>query len=198
MLSIIRNVLPSACLSGSLFTFEGPFKRIFALTFRSWISKVFRDSESLGKSNGKKWSHIWKLLLIQGVKSSGKKMFVFEKTLPYWAGFFGVFAWKFYTIYEQKFSNLRPLLSITFPQGSWKSKKFGHWTLGSGGKKTFKRNEQMKKICKKLFLPWQFYTLYEQKFQIWNHFFPSLFPKDSKNLKKIAHWTLGSEGKKDR
>ena len=35
--------------------------------------------------------------------------------------------------------NLRPLLSITFPQGFQKSKKFGHWTSGSGGKKTFKR-----------------------------------------------------------
>ena len=43
--------------------------------------------------------------------------------------------WQFYTLYEQKFSNMRPLLSITFPQGFRKSKKFGHWTLGSGGKK---------------------------------------------------------------
>ena len=43
---------------------------------------------------------------------------------------------RFYTIYEQKFSNLRPFLVITFPQGFQKSKKFGHWTLGSGGKNT--------------------------------------------------------------
>ena len=34
---------------------------------------------------------------------------------------------------------------ITFPQGFQKSKKLGHWTLASGGKKTFKRSEQMKK-----------------------------------------------------
>ena len=71
---------------------------------------------------------------------------------------------QFYTLYEQKFSNRRPLLSITFPQGFRKSKKFGHWTLGSVGKKTFKRSEQIKKICKKLILPRQFYTLYEKKF----------------------------------
>ena len=33
----------------------------------------------------------------------------------------------------------RPLLSITFPQGFRISKRIGHPTLGSGGKKTFKR-----------------------------------------------------------
>ena len=48
-----------------------------------------------------------------------------------------------FTLYEQKFSNLRPLLSITFPpQGFGKSKKFEHWTLGSGGKKTVKQSEK--------------------------------------------------------
>jgi hypothetical protein len=35
------------------------------------MSKIFRDLESLGKSIGKKWSHI--LLLIKGVKSPRKK-----------------------------------------------------------------------------------------------------------------------------
>ena len=35
---------------------------------KSRMSQFFRDWESLGKSNGKKWSHIWKLLLIKGVK----------------------------------------------------------------------------------------------------------------------------------
>ena len=54
------------------------------------------------------------------------------------------FAWTFYTLCEQKFSNLRQFLSITYPQGFQKSKKFGHWTLGIGGKKTFKLSEQMK------------------------------------------------------
>ena len=48
-------------------------------------------------------------------------------------------------IYEQKLSNPRPLCSITFPQ------EFGQLIPGSGGKKTFKRSEQMKKISKKLF-----------------------------------------------
>ena len=41
-----------------------------------------------------------------------------------------------------KFSNLRPVLSITFPQEFRKSKKFGHWTPKSGGKKTVKRSEK--------------------------------------------------------
>ena len=60
---------------------------------------------------------------------------------------------QFYTLYKHKVSNLRPLLSITFLQGFQKSKKFGDWTLGSGGKKTFKQSEQMrgKKSVKKKF-----------------------------------------------
>ena len=48
------------------------------------------------------------------------------------------FARQFNTLYEQKYLNLRPLLSISYPQGFGKSKLFGHWTLGSGGKKTSK------------------------------------------------------------
>ena len=52
----------SVCLSVRLFTFEVPFKRLFAPTSQSRMSNIFRDSESLGKSNGKKWSQIlvWK------------------------------------------------------------------------------------------------------------------------------------------
>ena len=59
---------------------------------------------------------------------------------------------RFYTFYKQKFLNLRPLLSITFPQGFQKSKKFLHWTLGSGGKKTLKRSEHMMRIGPPIFL----------------------------------------------
>ena len=72
----------------------------------------------------------------------------------------------FFTLYEQKVSNLRPLLSITFSQGIRKSKIFGHQTLESGDKKTFKWSEQIKNICKKkkMFSPRRFYTLYEYFF----------------------------------
>ena len=37
----------------------------------------------------------------------------------------------FYTLYEQKFLNPRPLLSTTYGQGFQLFKKFWHWTLGS-------------------------------------------------------------------
>ena len=56
-----------------LFPFQVPFKCFFAPTSQSWISKYFRDLESLWKSNAKKWSQIWKLLLIKGVKSPRRK-----------------------------------------------------------------------------------------------------------------------------
>ena len=53
---------------------------------------------------------------------------------------------------SKSFSNLTPLLSITFPKGFQKfKKKFGHWTLGSGGKKTGKRSEQIIYFLKNLF-----------------------------------------------
>ena len=37
------------------------------------MSNIFRDSESLGKSNGKKWSNIWTFLFGSGLKSPSKK-----------------------------------------------------------------------------------------------------------------------------
>ena len=55
-----------------------------------------------------------------------------------WKNFFFLLR-RFYTLYEQKFSNMRPFLFITFSQGFWISKNFGHPTLGSGGKKSVKR-----------------------------------------------------------
>ena len=42
---------------------------------------------------------------------------------------------KSYTIYKQKFSNLRPFLFITFPKEFRKSKEYGYWTSRSGAKK---------------------------------------------------------------
>ena len=57
----------SACSSVRLFTFEVPFKRLFAPTSRSWISTIFRDSESSNKSIGMKWSQIWTFLLKNGL-----------------------------------------------------------------------------------------------------------------------------------
>jgi hypothetical protein len=56
------------------------------------MSNIFRDSESLGKSNGKKWSRIGTFLFGSGLKLRRKKKFVFlvdfalqnmvETTLP--------------------------------------------------------------------------------------------------------------------
>ena len=58
------------------FTFEVPFNGLFAPTSQSRMSNIFRDSESLGKSNGKKWSHIWTFFLGSGLKSPrAKKVF---------------------------------------------------------------------------------------------------------------------------
>ena len=42
----------------------------------------FRDSESLGKRNGKNWSNIWTFLFGNGIKSPRKKKF-FLLILPY-------------------------------------------------------------------------------------------------------------------
>ena len=49
------------------------FEAYFAPTSRSRISKNFKDSESLGKSAGKKWSQNWTFLLGCGLKLPRKK-----------------------------------------------------------------------------------------------------------------------------
>ena len=112
-----------------------------------------------------------------------KKILLVRQNLPKKIHFF--FAWQLYTNYEQKFANLRPPLFLTFPQGFQKSKKFGHWTLGSGGKKLFKRGEQMIFFSKKLFCRCNFTTIMSKRFQIWDHFLSLLFPEDFKNLKSL-------------
>ena len=63
------------CVSVCVFTFEVPFNGLFALTSRSRMSNIFRDSESLGKCNGKKWSHIQTFLFGSGLKSPREKKF---------------------------------------------------------------------------------------------------------------------------
>ena len=49
------------------------FKRLFAPTTRNRMSKIFRDSESSGKSSGKKWSQIFTFLLIFGLQLPRQK-----------------------------------------------------------------------------------------------------------------------------
>ena len=67
------------------------FEAYFAPTSWSPMSKIFRDSESLGKSAGKKWSQKWSFLLESGLKLPLKKVFfcadfalqnMVETTLP--------------------------------------------------------------------------------------------------------------------
>ena len=53
------------------------FEAHFAPTSRSRMSEIFRDSESLGKSAGKKWSQNWTFLLGSGLKLPRKKKFFF-------------------------------------------------------------------------------------------------------------------------
>ena len=60
-----------------MFTFEVPFKRLFAPTSRSRMSNIFRASESLGKSNGKKWSQIGTFFFENCQKLTRKKKFFF-------------------------------------------------------------------------------------------------------------------------
>ena len=53
------------------------FEAYFAPTSRSRMSKILRDSESLGKSAGKKWSQNGISLLGSGLKSPHKKNLFF-------------------------------------------------------------------------------------------------------------------------
>ena len=55
----------------------GLFNGHFSPTSQSRMSNIFRDSESLGKSNGKNWSQIWTFLFEKCLKSPRKKSFFF-------------------------------------------------------------------------------------------------------------------------
>ena len=81
MLSISRNVCLSVRVFDRVFvcvfTFEVSFKRLFDPTSRNRMSNIFRDLQSLGKSNGKKWSHFGTFLLRSGLKSRRKKSLFF-------------------------------------------------------------------------------------------------------------------------
>ena len=99
MLSISRNVRLCVCLSVCLFTFEVPFNILFTPTSRSRMSNIFRDSESLGKSNEKKWSQIWTILFENCLKSPRKKkvffftFFVLFRFLVFFNGVFAPISW---------------------------------------------------------------------------------------------------------
>ena len=69
------------------------FNDLFAPTSRSWMSNIFKDSESLGKSNGKKWSQIWKFLFENCLKLPRKKKYFSSLFLV----FFGF--WSFLTVF---------------------------------------------------------------------------------------------------
>ena len=77
------SVCPCVCLFVCVFTFEVPFKPLFALTSQSRMSNIFRDSESLGKSNGKNWSQIWTFLFESCLKLPRIFFFFFLLILPY-------------------------------------------------------------------------------------------------------------------
>ena len=77
-------------MSFCAFTFEVPLKRLFDPTFQSWMSKIVRASESLGKSNGKKWSPIGQLLSIKGLKLPRKNSLFLSEFFLTEQDFFGI------------------------------------------------------------------------------------------------------------
>ena len=82
-----KSKCPSVCVFVRVFvcvfTFEVPFKRLFAPTSQSRMSDILRDLESLGKSNGKKWFQIRTFLFKNCQKLPHKKKFFFLLILPY-------------------------------------------------------------------------------------------------------------------
>ena len=102
-----------------------------------------------------------------------------------------IVALQFHTLYKLKLTRLKPLLSVAFPQRFGKSKKFGHWTLGRGGKKTFKWSEQMKKICIFFFFAAAIlHPLWAKVLKSETPSFHYFFLKS----KIFGHWTFGSGG----
>ena len=78
-----KSICPSVCPCVCPFTFEVPFNGLFAPTSRSRMSNISRDLESLGKSNGKKWSNIWTFFFGNGLKSPRNFFFFFADFAGY-------------------------------------------------------------------------------------------------------------------
>ena len=76
---------------------------------------------------------------------------------------------------------------LLFPKDSESLKNIGNPTLGSGGKKTVKKDRKPKKTEKSeeknFFLRGNFKQFSNKNVHIWDNFFPLLFPKDSESLK---------------
>ena len=137
MLSISRNVRMFVCLSAvCLFTFEVPFNGLFAPTSRNWMSNIFWDSESLEKSNGKKWSQIWTFWFESGLKSRNKKIVfladfalqnMVETTLPDGLETSGRRVYRSYWHISRHFWVFAFLMICSLFQ---KNLVFGYWVLG--------------------------------------------------------------------
>ena len=94
-----------------------------------------------------------------------------------------IFAWRFSAFYEQK-------LPIPIPQWFQIFEKFRHLTLRNGGKKTFKRSEQLKKSIKNCFA-----VAILHPFKIWEHlfhYFSAGIPKRIFFL-DIGLWEVGAQ-----
>ena len=155
MLSISRNVRLSVCLCVCVFTFEVPFNGLFAPTSQNQMSNIIRDSKSLGKSNGKKWSQIWTFLFENCLKSPRKKKsFFFLPFFTFEVPFNGLFA----PTSRSRMSNIvRDLESL----GKSNGKKWSQiWTLlfenclkSPSKKKFFFRTFLLLRYRLKVFLP---------------------------------------------
>ena len=114
------------------------------------------------------------------------------------------FVTQFLTIFKQKCSYLRPLLSITFSQGFRICKNIGHPTSGSGGKKTVKKDRKPEKIeksekkwRKKTFFLRGDFRQFAKKCSYLRPLLSITFPQGFRISKHIGHPTLGSGGKKN-
>ena len=109
------------------------------------------------------------------------------------------FVRRFQTIFKQKCSYLRPLLSITFPQGFRISKNIGHTTSGIGGTKTVKKTKNRrrpKKVKKKTFFCAAILDHFKQKCSYLRPLLSITFPQGFRISKNIGHPTSRSGGTK--
>ena len=113
--------------------------------------------------------------------------------------FFFFFSQWFKTLYRQKISNLRPLLSTTFPQGFWKSKKFGHWNLESGEKRRlngvnkWRRKNPYSTFLAAAILHPLWVKVFKSETTSLNFFSPRIW-----NIYKVWTFEFGKWGQKDR
>ena len=132
---------------------------------------VFKDGVLKNPAYGRQ-SISWPMRIVALIAKKTASKAKFVKKHFFFRGYWTPFMSKRIQIWDHFFS-------LVFPKGFWKSKKFGHWILGSWGKNMFKWNEQRRRKN-----PWRnFFAA-----AILDNFLAKMFKSETTSCHYFSQW----------